>query len=129
MSRTRVESGVTKIGPKQSGRVEDGSAFSRGLKESAMRQVGDFFRHRKSFLLILLASFCLAACAHQPSVPPHQPPGFLLGLFQGFTMLFSFVGSIFFDVRIYAFPNAGFYYDLGYVIGAGCFFGGLGRSR
>jgi len=44
-------------------------------------------------------------------------------------MLFSFIASIFLDVRIYAFPNSGFYYDLGYLLGAGCFFGGLGRSR
>jgi len=94
-----------------------------------MRQVRDFFRHHKSLLLILLVAFCLAACAHQPPLEAHQPPGFLLGLFQGFTMLFSFVGSIFLDIRIYAFPNSGFYYDLGYLIGAGCFFGGLGRSR
>ena len=94
-----------------------------------MRQVRDFIRQHKSLLLILLIAFCLTACAYQPSVEAQKPPGFLLGLFQGFTMLFSFIGSIFLDVRIYAFPNTGFYYDLGYVIGTGCFFGGLGRSR
>lgn len=94
-----------------------------------MRQVGDFLSRNKKLLLLLAVSLCVAACAHQPPVEAVKPPGFLLGLAQGFTMLFSFIGSIFMDVRIYAFPNSGFYYDLGYVIGAGCFFGGLGRSR
>lgn len=94
-----------------------------------MRKVHAFLRCHRSVLLLLLIALCCAACAHQPRVEAVKPPGFLLGLFQGFTMLFSFIGSIFFDVRIYAFPNSGFYYDLGYLIGAGCFFGGLGRSR
>ncbi len=94
-----------------------------------MRRIMGFIRDHKSLLLLLLIALFLAACAHQPTVEAIKPPGFLQGLFQGFTMLFSFIGSIFLDVRIYAFPNSGFYYDLGYVIGAGCFFGGLGRSR
>lgn len=94
-----------------------------------MRQIKDFSRRHRSLLLLLLIALCCAACAHQPSLEAIEPPGFLLGLFQGFTMLFSFIASIFLDVRIYAFPNSGFYYDLGYLLGAGCFFGGLGRSR
>jgi len=32
-------------------------------------------------------------------------------------MLFSLVASLFSDVRIYAFPNAGGWYDTGYVLG------------
>ncbi len=94
-----------------------------------MRQVTDFLRRHRSLFLLLIVVLGCAACAHQPHPEANHPPGFLLGLFQGFTMLFSFVGSIFSDVRIYSFPNSGFYYDLGYLIGAGCFFGGVGRSR
>jgi hypothetical protein len=94
-----------------------------------MRQIRDFSRRHRSLLLLLLIALCCAACAHQPPSEAVKPPGFLQGLFQGFAMLFSFSGSIFLDVRIYAFPNSGFYYDLGYMIGTGCFFGGLGRSR
>jgi hypothetical protein len=94
-----------------------------------MRQLSEFYGRHRSFLLVLAIALFCAACAHQPHPDVSKPPGFLLGLFHGFTMLFSFLGSIFMDVRVYAFPNSGFYYDLGYVIGAGCFFGGLGRSR
>ena len=37
---------------------------------------------------------------------------------------FSLVASIFTEDRIYAFPNAGGWYDFGYFIGAGAFLGG-----
>ena len=57
-----------------------------------------------------------------------EPPGFLYGLMHGFLILFSFIGSLFTDVRIYAFPNSGGWYDFGYVIGAALFLGGGGAS-
>ncbi len=94
-----------------------------------MRLVNGLFRDHKLFLLLLLSAVLFTACAQQPPPETGTAPGFFLGLFQGFTMLFSFIGSIFMNVRIYAFPNSGFFYDLGYVLGAGGFFGGLGRFR
>ena len=36
---------------------------------------------------------------------------------HGYLIFFSVIGSIFLDIRIYAFPNSGFWYDIGYVIG------------
>lgn len=33
------------------------------------------------------------------------------------------------DIRINAFPNSGFFYDLGYLLGAAMFLGGAGASR
>ena len=45
-------------------------------------------------------------------------------LLHGFLMLVSLIGSIFGDFRIYAFPNSGFWYDVGFVIGASSFLGG-----
>jgi hypothetical protein len=32
------------------------------------------------------------------------------------------------DIRIYSFPNSGFFYDLGFFIGAAAFLGGVGSS-
>ena len=53
---------------------------------------------------------------------------------HGFVSLFSLIGSLFFDTRIYGFPNSGSGYDVGFVLGAAVFYGGIaglvaGRSR
>ena len=74
--------------------------------------------------VLLLAAF-LAACARQaPSVVESGAPGFLHGLFHGWIILFSFIGSLFTDVSIYAVPNNGFWYNLGFALGVGAFSGG-----
>jgi hypothetical protein len=70
----------------------------------------------------------LASCATQPHPVAFDPPGFWLGLWHGFTILFSLIGSIFTDCRIYAFPNSGGWYDFGYVLGASAFLGGSSAS-
>ena len=79
--------------------------------------------------IMLLGMLVLAGCANQPPPGAYNPPGFFSGLIQGFLIVFSFLGSIFMDIRIYAFPNSGFFYDLGYLIGAAMFLGGSGASR
>ena len=76
-------------------------------------------------LLLLLA---LGGCAHQPEPVPLDAPGFFSGLVHGFLILLSLVASLFTDVRIYAFPNSGFWYDLGYLLGASAFLGGAGKG-
>jgi hypothetical protein len=77
------------------------------------------------------AALAVVACATQPH-PAHldssQPPGFWLGLAHGFLMLFSFIASFFMDVRIYNYPNAGGWYDFGFLVGAMLFWGGGGAS-
>lgn len=78
----------------------------------------------------MLGMVVLGGCANQSPPGAYDPPGFFLGLFHGFLILFSLIGSIFMDIRIYAFPNSGFFYDLGYLIGAAIFLGGsVGASR
>lgn len=72
--------------------------------------------------------FAMVACATQPKVSGATAPGFWLGLVHGFLMLFSFIGSLFTDVRIYSYPNAGPWYDFGYLLGAMLFWGGGGAS-
>lgn len=47
-----------------------------------------------------------------------------MALAHGFIAPFSLVGSIFSDFRIYAFPNAGFLYDLGFLLGLSVWGGG-----
>ena len=61
----------------------------------------------------------LAACAHQaPSVVKPEAPGFLLGLWHGFIFPVAFILSLFMkDIAVYAVPNDGVLYNLGYFIG------------
>jgi hypothetical protein len=80
------------------------------------------------FAGLFLCAAILSACATQPDTSAMKPPGFFRGLFHGFTILFSFIASIFTDYRIYAYPNSGWWYDLGYLIGASAFLGGGGAS-
>ncbi|MCW5774542.1 MAG: hypothetical protein KIT16_23060 [Rhodospirillaceae bacterium] len=78
----------------------------------------------RALLTLALSALLLAACAHQPSAGPPGSPGLLLGFVHGFIMVFSLIASLFTDVRVFAYPNAGFWYDLGFVIGAAFMFGG-----
>jgi hypothetical protein len=64
-------------------------------------------------------AFLLAACASQPIPGASSAPGFLKGLLHGFFALPALVGSVFLPVRVYAFPNSGFGYELGFVLGFG----------
>ena len=85
-------------------------------------------------LLLLALVLSLASCATQTVPNVHKPPGLLMGLLHGFISLFSLIGSLFFDTRIYGFPNSGSGYDVGFVFGAAVFYGGIaalvaGRSR
>jgi hypothetical protein len=76
---------------------------------------------------IIIALIVLSSCATK-SGSISSTPGFLHGLFHGFIMLFSFIGSLFTDYTIYAFPNSGVWYNLGFVLGAMMFFGGGTRG-
>ena len=84
---------------------------------------------RRSWPIALaIAALALPGCARQPPPLPLDAPGFFTGLLHGFLVLASLVGSLFTDVRIYAFPNSGFWYDLGYFLGASAFLGGGAHS-
>ncbi len=80
--------------------------------------------------LALVALAALAACAHQPRPPPFlDVPGFWAGLGHGLVAPIAFVVSLLKDVRIYAFPNSGVWYDLGFLLGIGVWGGGAARRR
>jgi hypothetical protein len=64
------------------------------------------------------ALMMLTGCATQPVAEPCHP-AFLLGHFHGFIAIAALIGSLFFHIRVYAFPNSGFWYDAGFVIGVG----------
>jgi hypothetical protein len=70
----------------------------------------------------------VAACATQPFPKAYDAPGFFLGLLHGFIAPFALIASIFMDVRVYAFPNSGGWYDFGFILGIGALMGGGGSS-
>jgi hypothetical protein len=77
-------------------------------------------------IIIPIAAFALllAGCAHQPPPVAGAPlPGFFLGLLHGYISLFSLIASLFVSVRIYEYPNSGFFYDLGFIVGVFAFYG------
>jgi len=78
--------------------------------------------------LLAILAIGLAACASQP---PGQPgaPALLSGLWHGVTAPIAFVISLFDnDVRMYAFPNGGRWYDFGFLLGLGIWGGGAGAG-
>jgi hypothetical protein len=80
------------------------------------------------FLTVVAIAVVMAGCATQPKPESFDPPGFFSGLLHGFLIVFSFIGSLFLNVRIYAFPNSGGWYDFGFLCGASMFLGGGGAS-
>jgi hypothetical protein len=87
--------------------------------------------------LIIISTFLLfivACTATQAAVSPDDnAPGFWFGLWHGFIAPITFIISLFpNDLRIYAFPNTGLWYDLGFMLGISGFSGGIfagSRSR
>ena len=80
----------------------------------------------KWFFLLALGLFVASSYFATQMVPNiHKPPGFLMGLVDGFISLFSLLVSLFLDIRIYGFPNSGIGYDAGFVLGAALFYGGI----
>ena len=79
-------------------------------------------------IVFVLGMILFSACATQSFENIADPPGFLKGLLHGFILLFSFIVSLFTDYEIYAFPNAGGWYDFGFLLGIMIFFGGGGAK-
>ena len=87
-----------------------------------------------AFVLFLLLLSILAGCVPGPNhskgaASEHDGvSGFWLGLWQGFIALFVYVVSLFkSDLSIYEVHNNGAWYNLGYLLGLACFFGGGGN--
>ena len=88
-------------------------------------------QRRRTAAALMLGAFVLlllSGCATQQVGAVENPPGFFYGLLHGFLILFSFIGSLFTDYEIYAFPNTGGWYNFGFLLGAMAFLGGGGSS-
>ncbi len=77
--------------------------------------------------ITVLIVFLVACTATQNAASPNvNVPGFWFGLWHGFIAPITFIISLFpNDLRIYAFPNAGLWYDFGFMLGISGFSGGI----
>lgn len=75
-------------------------------------------------VLVAITILTIAGCAKQPHVASYGAPGFLLGLFHGAVAPLALVVGFFGDARVYAFPNTGWFYDLGFILGLSAWAGG-----
>jgi hypothetical protein len=83
-------------------------------------------RKQAALLLVCLAvSLVCVDCAHQVVSGTTGAAGFWKGILHGIIAPVSFIASLFSDCRIYAVPNAGRWYDFGFMLGIGGFGGGL----
>jgi hypothetical protein len=46
-----------------------------------------------------------------------DPPGFFLGIWHGLLAPWTLILRLFMDIKMYAMPNSGWLYDLGFLIG------------
>lgn len=73
---------------------------------------------------IVVVSSCMPG-SHSRWVVKDRPAGFFAGLWHGIIAFFTLILSIFTKVTMYESYNTGFWYDLGFYLGAaGCFGGG-----
>jgi hypothetical protein len=104
---------------------------ARGPDQGTQRsEVGSMRAHRAAWYVpatVCLALVLASCAADQPGpVPLVDAPGFWKGLWHGFIAPVTFFVSVFSDhVRIYAFPNAGRWYDFGFMLGISGFSGGV----
>ena len=83
-------------------------------------------------LAAVLAAATLLACAHQPDLrlftARADVPAFFGGIWHGLVAPIALVAGIFSDVRVYAFPNSGGWYDFGFLLGISVWGGGGGAA-
>jgi len=89
----------------------------------------------RSIVLLLVVALAVTSCLADgnpmvgEALADQSPAGFFMGWWHGFTVLFSFVGSLFTDtVGVYEVRNSGWPYNLGYVFGVMMFFSGGGAG-
>ncbi|MFM8821557.1 MAG: hypothetical protein ACKOD3_13650 [Phenylobacterium sp.] len=75
-------------------------------------------KDRRALVAVTALLLTLGACATQPYAPTPDAPGFLSGLLHGFLGWFALVAHIFSpEIRVYAYPNGGGWYDFGFLLG------------
>ena len=75
----------------------------------------DIFKITAIFLFALLLTGC--TFAGDSSSLTAGAPGFLMGIWHGILAPYTLVVRFFLDIEMYAVPNGGIAYDLGFLLG------------
>ena len=69
--------------------------------------------------LLLVLSIALAGCGFVGARPPSvaSTPGFFVGVWDGLVAPWTLLLRAFIDIRMYAVPNSGWWYDAGFLLG------------
>jgi hypothetical protein len=97
-------------------------------KVSLLTKGGSMRKNLNTLLSISALMLLLVACTatQLPVSSDGDVPGFWFGLWHGFIAPITFFISLFpNDLRIYAYPNADLWYDLGFMLGISGFSGGI----
>ena len=73
-------------------------------------------RLRLGFALVLLS--LLAGCTFA-GMPSSTTPGFFHGFWHGFLAPWTLILRWFLEIKMYALPNSGWFYDFGFLLGVG----------
>ena len=68
---------------------------------------------------VVVPLLLLAACGFVGTAPisDWDPPGFFSGVWHGLLSPWTLILRLFLDIKMYAVPNTGWFYDLGFLIG------------
>lgn len=77
-------------------------------------------------LLLITAVLTLSGCLPNDALEKDHEAGFFMGIWHGWLCWLSFILGILTDIRIYAAVNTGWWYDCGWMLGAGLFTSKLG---
>lgn len=84
------------------------------------------------FVFFVIVALVLVSCADVTNIEAcrtMKPYGFFSGWWHGFIAPWSFIGSLFSNnIAVYAVNNTGGWYDFGFLLGAGIFFGGSSKA-
>lgn len=69
--------------------------------------------------LLIIPTIAVAGLAfiYPGSISSYDPPGFFYGIWHGLIAPYTLIVRIFSDIYMYAVPNNGWPYDLGFLIG------------
>jgi len=71
------------------------------------------------FFLLAIVVVLLTGCtfAGDPSRFASGTPGFLMGIWHGVVAPYTLIVRFFLDIKMYAIPNSGIGYDIGFLLG------------